>query len=460
VRAVLKTNVPKARWVEIEAAPLGADYALRSSDDKYIAILKYTGAQPENSVWVMTLGLADSVRALSNVSPPPPAPDSAAVQNPSPTPFVTASPSAPAKYISTDRTFLMARAISLLVWLPLGFVIGLFVTAQIALPLILGLPRAMRLVSRGEMRSAVYARLLITPILWVVILFLIGFFWPAAAAWVAGNAALNVGIWLGTIGILLSPLSKKSRSDFRDDFDRSYGQFYIGLGAFKAFGTASDAYDSALKGIETHTTRANHRFSILDAKRALLKPSEEDFADAAAAYDEVIAAYNDPTDHEPYSEADLHAHTIAMDALSAAFGRVKSAFGALNNAADLYPSTAALYKAHCDIHVFATRAYSYAADCAMTSALEAQLQNVKDEWNLMLLEAEAAYAAEVGAAGAVAIRNKAATFKATLADNIAKANSLQEEAKIAEAKAEAVLTQAQSAQANIEEILDNAAENA
>jgi hypothetical protein len=122
-----------------------------------------------------------------------------------------------------------------LLWLPLGFAIGLFVTAQIALPVILGLPRAIRLVSRGEMRSGVYARLLITPVLWVVVLFvvlfLIGFFWPATAAWVAGNAALNVGTWLGIIPILLSPLSKKSRSNFREDFDRSYGQFYTGSSA-------------------------------------------------------------------------------------------------------------------------------------------------------------------------------------------------------------------------------------
>jgi hypothetical protein len=67
VRAVLRTNAPKARWVEIEAAPLGADYAMRSSDDKYIAILNYTGAQPENSVWTMTVGLAKSVGALSRI---------------------------------------------------------------------------------------------------------------------------------------------------------------------------------------------------------------------------------------------------------------------------------------------------------------------------------------------------------------------------------------------------------
>jgi hypothetical protein len=52
VRAVLKMNAPNARWVEIEAAPFEADYALRSSDDQYIAILKYTGPQPENSIWI------------------------------------------------------------------------------------------------------------------------------------------------------------------------------------------------------------------------------------------------------------------------------------------------------------------------------------------------------------------------------------------------------------------------
>jgi hypothetical protein len=127
---------------------------------------------------------------------------------------------------------LKVQGIFALLWLPLGFAIGLFVTAQLVLPLIFGLPRAIRLVARGEMRSGVYARLLITPILWivvlVVILFLIGFLSPPAAAWVADNAALNVGTWLGIIGILLSPLSKKSRSDFRDDFDRSYEQFYTG----------------------------------------------------------------------------------------------------------------------------------------------------------------------------------------------------------------------------------------
>jgi TPR repeat protein len=69
VRGVLRTNLPKARWSEIDAAPFGADYALRSSDGRYVTVLKYTGAQPEDSVWIMTVGLAESVRALSNTPP-------------------------------------------------------------------------------------------------------------------------------------------------------------------------------------------------------------------------------------------------------------------------------------------------------------------------------------------------------------------------------------------------------
>jgi hypothetical protein len=54
VRGVLRTNAPKGRWVQIDAAQFGADYALRSADGKYIATLGYTEAQPEGSVWIMT----------------------------------------------------------------------------------------------------------------------------------------------------------------------------------------------------------------------------------------------------------------------------------------------------------------------------------------------------------------------------------------------------------------------
>jgi hypothetical protein len=57
VRAVLRTNVPGARWLEIDAAPFTADFALQSSDHKYIAFLRYTGPQPESSVWTITVAI-------------------------------------------------------------------------------------------------------------------------------------------------------------------------------------------------------------------------------------------------------------------------------------------------------------------------------------------------------------------------------------------------------------------
>jgi TPR repeat protein len=95
VQAVLRTNAPKARWVEIEAASFGADYALRSSDGEYIAVLKYSGAQPENSIWIMTVGLAKSVRALSSITSPSPSPlPRTATTMPTSTPFPTPSISA------------------------------------------------------------------------------------------------------------------------------------------------------------------------------------------------------------------------------------------------------------------------------------------------------------------------------------------------------------------------------
>jgi len=123
-----------------------------------------------------------------------------------------------------------AQGLWALVWFPLGFVISLYATAQIVLPLMLGIPRAVRLVAKRQMRAGVFISLLIVPALWAVVvfgsLFLLGYFWPSVATSIESNNALNVGSWLGIIAIILSPLSKKSRSDYREDFDRSYSRFY------------------------------------------------------------------------------------------------------------------------------------------------------------------------------------------------------------------------------------------
>lgn len=126
---------------------------------------------------------------------------------------------------------LKVQGFSALLWLPFGFLISLYVTAQIALPLMLGMPRAIRLVAKRQMRAGVFFRLLVVPAIWAGVvfggLFLLGYFWPSVATFIEANNALNVGSWLGIIAITLSPLSRKSRSDFREDFNRSYSRFYI-----------------------------------------------------------------------------------------------------------------------------------------------------------------------------------------------------------------------------------------
>jgi hypothetical protein len=125
---------------------------------------------------------------------------------------------------------LKVQGFSALLWLPVGFVISLYVTAQIALPVMLGMPRAIRLVANRQMRAGVFIRLLVVPAIWAMAvfggLFLLGYFRPSVAAFVEANTALNVGLWLGTVAIILSPISRKSRSDFREDFDRAYSCFY------------------------------------------------------------------------------------------------------------------------------------------------------------------------------------------------------------------------------------------
>lgn len=117
-----------------------------------------------------------------------------------------------------------------LLWAPLGFAVGLFVTAQMVLPIMLGLPRAIRLVARKQMRPAVFGAIILTPAIWLVFLgvvtFLVGWFWPKTVEYLYNNTGLNLGTNLGIIAIVLSPLSEEARSDFRHDFDIAYSRFY------------------------------------------------------------------------------------------------------------------------------------------------------------------------------------------------------------------------------------------
>ena len=108
VRAILKTNVPQARWLEIDAAPLKADYALQSSDNSYIAFLRYKGLQPESFVWTMTVGRKEILASFPSPAPFPLVPVTTPVQTNMPSPTPT---SAAAEYKSqTARTVVTPEA--------------------------------------------------------------------------------------------------------------------------------------------------------------------------------------------------------------------------------------------------------------------------------------------------------------------------------------------------------------
>jgi hypothetical protein len=74
------------------------------------------------------------------------------------------------------------QGMTALLWMPLGFAFALFATAQIVLPILMGLPRAILLVAKRQMRSSVIGRILVTPLIWLVLLFVggfaFGYLWP------------------------------------------------------------------------------------------------------------------------------------------------------------------------------------------------------------------------------------------------------------------------------------------
>ena len=65
--------------------------------------------------------------------------------------------------------------ITALLWFCAGLAIALFFTAQMLVPIIWRLPRAVRVDSRGEMRGAVFGSILLTLYIWFAQLFVVLF---------------------------------------------------------------------------------------------------------------------------------------------------------------------------------------------------------------------------------------------------------------------------------------------
>jgi hypothetical protein len=106
-----------------------------------------------------------------------------------------------------------------------GFVLGLFIYAQLVLPLLYGLPRAIWHVARGELQFRAIPAQFIAPLIWFCLLFIVGFlmgfFAPSLIQHTLGNAALNYGMQAGLVLLLLNFFSKSGRQDMNIDFMKS-----------------------------------------------------------------------------------------------------------------------------------------------------------------------------------------------------------------------------------------------
>lgn len=115
-------------------------------------------------------------------------------------------------------------------YLLLGFVIGLFVYAQMLLPLIYGAPKSLFLFAKGKVRFMAIISQLITPIVWFVGLFIFGFIferiYPPLNKFITSNPAFGFGSILSIGALVLNFLSSKGRQDMYNDYmETTYSRY-------------------------------------------------------------------------------------------------------------------------------------------------------------------------------------------------------------------------------------------
>jgi hypothetical protein len=217
----------------------------------------------------------------------------------------------------------------------------------------------------------------------------------------------------------------------------------VAITVHDAFMTASELYDAVSAAVDPYTTRAKHRYTIISARIALSKATPDD-PSATTAYEEAVSAYTDPADFEPYTEAYIKAHTAALDTLTTAFNNLTAAFSdfnAIEHSDKLYNAAAAVYKAYCDCYIIDCDAYSAAAYCALITASEGNLRAAKDEYQIFRLECRTANAAAEDLPNA---RAKITALKVKVAEEIIKSKQLEQIGRIAQTKAEEVLSKART----------------
>jgi hypothetical protein len=111
------------------------------------------------------------------------------------------------------------------VYMSLGFVIWLFVGAQMLLPILYGLPRSIYHFFKHEVTIMAIISNLATPIFWFIAIAVLGFIVeatiPALNDFLMRNPAFGLGQALATLMLLSGFLTRKGRADMSADYEHS-----------------------------------------------------------------------------------------------------------------------------------------------------------------------------------------------------------------------------------------------
>lgn len=117
-----------------------------------------------------------------------------------------------------------------IITLIIGFVIGLYVNSQLFLPLIYGLPKSMWYFFKGEVKFMAIIAQFITPLIWVVGFFILGFVFelisPEIINFLFDKSAFGAGLNLSLLAILVNFFFVSGRASMKADFDQTTYQKY------------------------------------------------------------------------------------------------------------------------------------------------------------------------------------------------------------------------------------------
>jgi hypothetical protein len=117
------------------------------------------------------------------------------------------------------------QIVILIIGFILGFGIGLFIYAQILLPLIYSLPKSIYLFFKGKLKFTAVIFWLVPPLIWLIILIGLGVVFeavmPSVNRFLTGNAGFHLGQLLAIAALLIKFLSHKGRADIAEEYDRN-----------------------------------------------------------------------------------------------------------------------------------------------------------------------------------------------------------------------------------------------